>query len=245
MKERYLWKAAVLAAFLLILGGHATKAEAQLAVSPVRVDLSDDHNKDVIHLTNQEDTTKSFQVEMVAWSQTEQRSEVYSPTDEILAVPPLFSLQPGEEQIVRVGMMTDADPSVERSYRMFITELAAPQEEEVPSTGVNMRLRLGIPIFVAPPTLPHAKLDYFDFKHVGDQLFMHMRNRGNTHVRISEIQYLAPGTEEPEFAPVVIYILAGQTGYVPIVLPDDRREGKVTLVTDTLGNVEYELSTAL
>jgi fimbrial chaperone protein len=156
----------------------------------------------------------------------------------------LFTLEPGEDQIVRVGMLVDADPSIEKSYRMFITELAGPQEEETESTGVNMRLRLGVPVFIAPRALPNSKLDHIDSRQMENQLFMQMRNNGNTHVRISEIKFHAPGASEPKEEAAAIYVLAGQTAYIPVVLPNNRREGKVTLVTDTLGTVEYELSAA-
>lgn len=244
MKERYIGKAVLCTAFLLIFWGPLTTAEAQVAISPIRVDLSDDHTKDVIRISSQASSTMSYQVEIVSWSQSDERREIYEPTDEVLVVPPLFTLQPGEEQIVRVGMLTDADPSVERSYRMFITELAAPQEEKREVTGVNMRLRLGVPVFVAARALPSASLEHIGSKQMENQLFMQMHNSGNTHVRISEVQFHAPGAEEPQIESAAIYILAGQSGYVPIVLPDTRRAGKVTLVTDTLGNVEYELSAA-
>lgn len=244
MKERYLWKAVRSTAFLLIFWGHLATAVAQVAISPVRIDLSDDHNKDVIRISSQADSAISYQVEVVSWSQSEDRREIYTPTEEILAVPPLFTLQPGDEQIVRVGMLTDADPSVERSYRMFITELASPQEEQSAATGVNMRLRLGVPVFVTPNALPHATLDYFDSKQMGSQLFMQLRNSGNTHVRISEIRYQGSGMESPKIESAAIYVLAGQAAYVPIELSGSDRTGKVTLVTDTLGTVEYELLSA-
>jgi fimbrial chaperone protein len=244
MNERYLGKAVLGAAFLLIFWGLSSTAMAQVAISPVRVDLSDDHTKDVVRISSQTDKTVSYQVEIVAWSQTEERREIYTPTEDVLAVPPLFTLQPGEAQIVRVGMLTDADPSTEKAYRMFITELAAPQEEKAESTGVNMRLRLGVPVFVASRALPYATLDHVDSKQMGNQFFMQMRNSGNTHVRISEVQFHAPGISDPQVDAAAIYILAGQTGYVPVVLQDSTRAGKVVLVTDTLGTVEYELSAA-
>jgi fimbrial chaperone protein len=244
MIERYLWKAVLGTAFLLIFWGLPLTATAQVAISPVRVDLSDDHTKDVVRISSQAESTMSYQVEIVSWSQTEERREIYEPTEDVLVVPPLFTLEPGEEQIVRVGMLADADPSVERSYRMFITELAAPQEEKQEVTGVNMRLRLGVPVFVAARALPTASLEHIDSKQMENQLFMQMQNSGNTHVRISEVQFHAPGAEEPQIESAAIYILAGQSGYVPVVLPDSKREGRITLVTDTLGTVEYELSAA-
>ena len=244
MTERYIWKAVHSAAFLFI-SGLFSAASAQVAISPIRVDLGDDNDKDVILVTSQAATTRSYEVEVVAWTQTDDRREIYSPTEEILAVPPLFTLEPGDEQVVRIGMMSESDPSVEKSYRMFITELAPPQEEARESTGVNMRLRLGIPVFVAPKALPYATLDHTGSKQVDQQLFMRLENSGNTHVRISEIRYLAPGTEKPEVESVAIYILAGQAGYVPVSLPGDRPVGTVAVVTDTLGTVEYDLSASM
>ena len=244
MNERYRWKAVLCTAFLLVFGGCSISAEAQVSISPVRVDLSDQRSKTVVQISNQQDTTASYQVEVVAWSQTDTQREVYSPTEEIVAVPPLFTLQPGQEQIVRIGMLTEADPLVERSYRMFVTELASPQEQEQQTSGVNMRLRLGIPVFVAPNAPPNATLDHFDSEQVDGQLFMHLRNSGNTHVRISEVQYLGQGMVEPRTESAAIYILSGQTAYVPVELGDGDDKGKVTIVTDTLGSVEYELSAA-
>jgi fimbrial chaperone protein len=237
-------KAVLGTAFLLIFWVLPSAALAQVAISPVRIDLSDEHTKDVIRISSQADKTVSYQVEIVSWSQSDERREIYTPTEDVLAVPPLFTLQPGEEQIVRVGMLTDANPSTEQSYRMFITELAGPQEEVAETTGVNMRLRLGVPVFIAPRALPHATLEHIESRQMENQLFMQMRNSGNTHVRVSEVKYHAPGASEPSVEAAAIYVLAGQSAFVPVVLPDDRLEGKVTLVTDTLGIMEYELSAA-
>jgi hypothetical protein len=50
--------------------------------------------------------------------------------------------------------------------------------------------------------------------------------------------------EEPRTESAAIYILSGQTAYVPVELGDGDDKGKVTIVTDTLGSVEYELSAA-
>lgn len=241
MKERFVWKAVHCTAFLLIFGLFSVTAEAQISVSPVLVELSDEHTKDVIIVGNQQDKTASYQVEVVAWSQSEQRREIYSPTEDILAVPPLFTVEPGEQQTVRVGMLNDADTSREKSYRIFVTELANPDSES-PEVGVNMRLRIGIPVFVAPTAVPRAELNFVDANQMNNQLFMLMRNSGNTRVRVSEIQYRAPGADESSIESAAIYILAGQKGFVPVTLPDERRQGSVTLVTDTLGTLEYELS---
>lgn len=245
MKERYNWKAASVAAFLFIFGFDALDALASISVSPVRLNLSNVNTKDVVRVSNLEETTKSYQVEVVAWSQTDERREVYSPTEQLLAVPPLFSLKPGEDQLVRVGMLEDADENIERSYRMFITELAPAQSEENRVVGISMRLQIGIPVFVEPSKgMPNATLDYVESMQIGEQLFMRFRNNGNSHVKVTETHYSAPGSDNPVVTPAVLYVLPGQSGYLPIALPEGELTGTVTVVTDGLGSLEYELPIA-
>ena len=140
MNERSKGKAAITAAFLIFSVLLATTGYASLNISPLRVELSGDHDKDVIRITNQESSTKSYQVEVVSWSQTDEKREVYSPTEDILAVPPLFTMNPGEDQIIRVGLLTDPDSSTEQSYRLFITELAPPEEEKTESARLFVPL---------------------------------------------------------------------------------------------------------
>lgn len=242
MSERSPWKAVRRTAFLLISSTLFSAAHAQLAISPVRVDLGSDNTKDVIRVTSQAADARSYEVEVVAWSQQGDEREIYAPTEEVLAVPPLFTLEPGAEQIVRIGMVSGADPAVERAYRMFITELAPPQQEEREQTGVNVRVRLGIPVFVAPEAEQRAALALIDGQQSGETMRLRFKNAGNMHVRISEVRYLPPGAEKPEVEAAAVYILAGQGGSLPVTVPGARRGGTVTLVTDTLGDVEYDLS---
>lgn len=242
MSERSLWRAVRGTALLLITLTLFTPVHAQLAISPVRVDLGADNTKDVVRVTSQASDARSYQVEVVAWSQDGDEREVYAPTDEVLAVPPLFTLEAGAEQIVRIGMVSPSDPDVERAYRMFITELAPPQEETREQSGVNVRLRLGIPVFVASQAEQRAALALADAKLSGELLRLYLNNPGNTHVRISEVRYLPPGAQSPSVEPAAVYILAGQSGSVPVSVPDGGRDGTVTLATDTLGDVEYDLS---
>ena len=241
MTERYFGKTAVAAVFLFIFSSVDSTAFASISVSPVRIDLGTSHTKDVIRVSNQEQRQKSYQVEVVAWSQADGKPEVYAPTEAIIAVPPLFTLAPGEEQLVRVGMMTEADASEERTYRVFITEIASPQTEESPPSGVAMRLQIGVPVFVAPEAMPFSTFDLVESNSVDGKLFLKFRNSGNTHVKVSEVQYQPPGIGDAVVSPTATYVLAGQTGHLPVPSPDGRAVGKVTLVTDSLGTLEYEL----
>jgi fimbrial chaperone protein len=241
MTERYLGKAAIVAALLFLLLNASSNAYASISVSPVRLDLGANHDKDVIRVSNQEGRQKSYQVEVVAWSQSDGEPEVYAPTEALLAVPPLFTLKPGEDQLVRVGMLEPADPAMEKTYRVFITELEPPQPETASSSGISMRLQIGVPVFVAPESAPHATFDMVDFESMGDKLYVRFGNSGNTHVKVSEVRYQSPGLEDEVVTPLAAYVLPGQTGLLPVPAPGGRPVGKVTVVTDTLGVLEYEL----
>jgi fimbrial chaperone protein len=245
MKERFIKKAAILAAFFSIFGAYASLAVAALDVSPVRVNLAKDNDKGTVRVSNHDETEKSYQVEIVAWTQTDERREIYEPTEELIAVPPLFTLQPGEHQVVRVGLISEPDKQTERAYRMFITELVPPQTGRANGVSINMRLQIGIPVFVAPTEgLPIASLDFVDSMQIDNQLFMKFRNNGNQHVKITQIQHSRPGMAEKSVTPISFYVLPGKAGYVPVALPDGKPVGNVSLVTDTVGTLEYELPLA-
>lgn len=243
MSKRQPGKAAFFAAFLLIVSYNlvSVTASAAIDVSPVRVDLDNDHSKDVVRIHNLEETVKSYEVEIVTWTQDGTRTEIYAPTDELVAVPPLFTLNPGEEQLVRLGMVGPADALTERTYRMFITELAQPRQSDDDDTGVNMRLRIGIPVFVAPSASAFATLHFVDSTRIDGQLYLKYRNAGNMHIKVSSVTLRAPQLDEPLTTPVSVYVHAGQVGYVPVDLPENISRADVSIATDSLGTVEHEL----
>lgn len=217
-------------------------ALASISVSPVRLDLDASHDKDVIRVTNQEDRQKSYQVEVVAWSQNADDAEVYTPTEAILAVPPLFTLQPGEEQLVRVGLMQAPDAPREQAYRVFITEIAPPNPEESAGAGITMRLQIGVPLFVAPAGISRASFDLVGTENVDGKLYARFRNSGNMHVKVSEVRYQSPGIEQEITEPAATYVHAGQSGLLAVPARDGRAVGTLTVVTDSLGTLEYDLA---
>ena len=244
MTERCIPKAAIIAAFLFLSSGWSAIAVASVDISPVRLDLSNDRNKDTIRFGNGGDETKSYQVDVVNWSQSEGKSDEYTPSDDLLVVPPIFTLEPGEQQVVRIGLMRSADPDTELTYRIFFTELAPAQPDSATTSGVTMRLRLGIPVFVAPNTDSAPNLELVGSQRDRDEMFMRFRNTGKVHVKVNEVQYEAPGLADKTVTPAVFYVLPGQTASLPVSLPHGNAVGKVTLITDTAGKLEYDLQSS-
>ena len=238
--ERNARKAAVFAAFLFLLGTSAA-ALASVNVSPVLLEMSDSRDRDVVRVTNSSGAAKSFEVNAVAWSQSGQEREIYSETDELLAVPPLFTLQPGQTQVVRIGLMRPADATTELAYRVFFTELAPPETSD-DTSGVNMRLRFGIPVFVAPTAPAQSAVELVKSATAGNQTAVQLRNNGNVRVKVIEIRYLASPDSAPEVTPTVFYLHPGTSGFLPVDIPGENATGTLELVTDTAGVLKYVLA---
>ncbi|MDJ0813868.1 MAG: fimbria/pilus periplasmic chaperone [Woeseiaceae bacterium] len=238
--ERNARKAAFFAAFLLLLGTSAA-ALASVNVSPVLLEMSESKDKDVVRVTNSSGVAKSFEVNAVTWTQSDQEREIYSATDDVLAVPPLFTLQPGQTQVVRIGLMRPVDETTELAYRVFFTELAPPETSDE-NNGVNMRLRFGIPVFVAPLAPAHSAVQLVQLATLGNQTAVQLRNSGNVRVKVMEIRYLPSPESAPEVTPAVFYLHPGMTGYLPVDIPGANATGTLELVTDTAGVLKYVLA---
>ena len=185
---------------------------------------------------------KSFQVDVVAWSQNDEEREIYTPTDELLAVPPLFTLKPGEQQVVRIGLMRAADPEKELSYRVFFTELEPPEIEEQTVSSVNIRLRFGVPVFVAPLAPAAPGVEFIGLQTIDGHRFMELRNTGNVRVKVNEVHYQSPTSLDKEVSQAVFYLHPGMKGFLPLETGDQTPGGTVRLVTDTAGTLEYVLA---
>ena len=110
---------AALIAFALI----ASSARASgLNVTPIQLRLSPQTTKAMLTLRNDGPETVRYQVSASSWNQTSRGELQLAPTSEVLFFPALFTLKPGEERNVRVGVGTPFG-LVEKTYRVFVEEL--------------------------------------------------------------------------------------------------------------------------
>ena len=116
-------------------------------IAPIRAELSPNHRTDVLTLTNAEDQPVVVQVRVVAWSQ-QNGEERLDDTRELLATPPVLQIPAGRDQIVRVALRREADQSRELTYRVIFEEV--PQAAPANFNGLQVALRLSVPVFVAP-----------------------------------------------------------------------------------------------
>lgn len=198
-----------------LLGGAAVAGAFQ--ISPIRITLSTKAPIAVLTVRNQSAETSVMQLKAMAWTQSE-KDDIYTPTNDVLATPPIFSLPPGGTQIIRVGIRRKAHAQRELAYRLFLQEV--PVTASAAKGGdVKVALRFGIPVFVAPANQKSSQpvLDWRVLTLAPAALRIEAVNRGAVHVQISGI-----GIHAPDGGP----LLAAYRG-MDYVLPYQRRHWQV------------------
>ena len=125
-----------------------------------------------------------MQMEISRWTQPENQDHL-EPTQDLLATPPIFSLEPGQSQIVRIGLRRPPDRQRELAYRLFAQELPEPTPEGF--IGLQMVLRLSIPVFVAPAApAPEPSIDWHATISTDEKLMLTARNPGDRRAYVTE-----------------------------------------------------------
>ena len=195
---------------LLVVSGRVMAGSFK--VQPVRVDLSPSQAMAVLHVTNESSSSTVVQVNIKAWSQSDGR-DVFAPTRDVLATPPIFTIPAGGEQIVRVGLMAPPKADREETYRIFLSQV--PPKPRPGLRGLQFALRISIPIFVMP-TVRKAKKPEPDLrwscKALGRNTFkVSVDNIGTAHDRLWGVTVSGSGRGSAAYKPDMGngYLLAG------------------------------------
>jgi fimbrial chaperone protein len=186
-------------------------------VNPVRATLTSNQSVQSLVVHNNGTEPSVVQVETVSWTQQDGK-DIYGPTREILATPPIFTVPPGGSQVVRVGLRRGIDPQRELTYRLFLQEVPSAAQAEL--KGLQVVLRVGIPVFVVPDARTAPALRWRVGRTVDGTLKVSATNNGNAHVQVAKLTLTQPESADPVFTQgVATYVLPGQTRDWVVKLP--------------------------
>ena len=180
-------------------------AAASLEVNPVRLTLSAAQPVAAITVRNAGTQAAILHLQLMAWSQSG-ATDHYASTRELLVTPPIFTLQAGATQTVRVGLRRAVDSERELAYRLYLQEI--PDAKQVDGAGLRIALRIGVPVFV-PPTSVASPLLRWRAHRDADAIVLHAQNTGGLHARILSLKFSSDSVTLTE-APAA-YVLAGQS----------------------------------
>jgi fimbrial chaperone protein len=209
---------------VLLAAGCMAAQAANFIVSPVRAELSPGQSSAALTVTNEtSDEPVVVELRAIAWSQKD-GEDIYTPTTELIATPPIFHVAPGGSQVVRVALRRPPASDRETAYRLILREVPPPPKPGF--AGIQIALEMSLPVFAKPraPTAP--ALQWKLESQPGGAIGLSVHNQGSAHAQIADLKLLAPGIEQPvgtfsQFA----YILPGETRHLPIergqgVLPE-------------------------
>ena len=153
-------------------------------VIPVKLEMGPDTKTGVLRVINQSDQALTIQVTSKVWTQPDGSTEDrYEDTRDIVLFPPLFTLKPGQEQVLRIGYRGPAGREQERAYRVFLEELPV---EAPGATVLRLALRIGVPVFVQPPEAT-AQFKAQPLPVTQSIAGVAVTNAGNRHIIVGDI----------------------------------------------------------
>ena len=196
-------------AFLMALTGLAAAlpaAAGSFSISPIRIELGPRIRTEALTVRNQSADSAVVQAQVYAWSQSDGQ-DVLTETRDVLVTPPVFTLTGSGEQIVRVAVRRPADAKREQTYRLILQEVQpnAPRT----STGLQVALRLSLPIFVAPQASAKPQLQWTAAWESDGSLQVTARNQGDAHIQIIDFEVTAKDSPASLKNSVVKYVLPG------------------------------------
>jgi len=176
------------------------------SVAPTRVELSSSARTAVVTLRNAAPEPLTVQVSVVGWSQ-QTGEDTYPATRDLLATPPVLKLEPDEERVVRIALRREADPNQDLPYRVFFEEVPPPPREGF--NGVNVALRVGVPIFVRSTARTRTDLRWEVHAAADGKLRVEAINQGTAHIQITGFELTRDGAaaEAPSRVNVSKYVL--------------------------------------
>lgn len=234
--------AATVTAWMLMLAAAGTAAAGTFSIAPVRVELSGAQRTAVLTVHNDDAAALVVQVSTLNWAQAA-GEEVYGVTRELLATPPVFTLPPNGEQIVRVALRRDPDAARELDYRLLLAEVPQPVDKSF--TGLRVALRLSIPVFVKAVSPAPAALAWRAQWQADGQLAVSASNAGQAHVQVSDFTLRFAGSEATARGVVSRYVLPGSTVTWEIAPPTGVAQGSAMTIHGASDQGDFQADVAL
>jgi fimbrial chaperone protein len=197
--------AALLAAAAFSAGVPGSALAGSLSVDPIRLEISQGRRTATLRVRNQEQAPVTIRAYALTWTQVDGEDR-YEDSSAVIVSPPIFTIPAGGTQLIRVGLRTaSSDP---RAYRLMVEEV--PQAS--PGGGVQVALRLNLPLFSMMNAGPAAELGWAASRGADGRWTVEAVNNGSNYVRV-----------EPAAAEAATGVDFDNGANLGVVLPRSRR----------------------
>jgi fimbrial chaperone protein len=186
-------------AFAFFLASLASGQAASLRVSPILIEGT---SNATVTLKNQEARPINAQVRVFRWSQKDGGDELV-PTGDVVASPPILSIAPNADYVVRLQHLSASLSAPEESYRVVVDELPNPNRQR--NGTIEIVLRYIVPAFFGSPDASQPRLRWTMQERGGRRLIV-AENSGDKRIQISNLGFSSGGK--------TLIVQKGLAGYV-------------------------------
>jgi len=202
------------------------------------VTLRSDGGAQTIKVKNPSEEPIDMRLQLFSWEDSANLAAL-KPTDDLLAMPPIFQVEAGGEQVVRIVLRRPLDTKVERSYRIVIGEVPSEVKSE---EGLGFNLSVSIPLFVGSED--GTAVAEWAIENDGDRPHLVLANGGNSYLKFGRITLIDDHADkEVLFELDGGYVLGGDRRSWPIAAEIAQLKGTITVKTESnIGPIETMIS---
>ena len=199
---------------LLTLWSYAVQA-ADVTLMPVTVKLDRMNDRATVQIVNNGQEPVLMQAEAIAWLRVG-GIDVDGPTSDLIVNPPVFTIQPGQTQVLRLGVRRNQALAQEGTYRVVLREVPLPRPADALNIAGSVRVHvaLRVPVYVAPAEVRRSE-QWRVRRADNGELLAEVSNTGNVHLKVGELQL--QGESGQALAQVV------QRGAHSVIFPGEQR----------------------
>ncbi|WP_420382851.1 molecular chaperone [Novosphingobium sp.] len=198
-----------------------------LQVDPVSVTITGRSGS--LFLSNLGDTPLQSQIRVYQWAQ-DGRSDVLSPTDGLLASPPMAAIETNGRQLVR---LVAANPKTcEDAYRLSVDEVPPiTPAGTAPGAGLHYVLHYSLPVFVTARGCARIRPELgWHLVRQDKGVALIVSNQGAMHAQLAGVRLVTTTGVQIELTPGLLgYVLPGQTRTFTFPVVPDTLAGAITL----------------
>ena len=194
----------------LILGAAfgVPASAGSLKVNPVHINLPAGSQAVSLKMTNGDAAPASVRVTTFGWTQVDGR-DVYTPTNNVIVSPPIFTIPAGKTQLVRIGLRSRGSAG---AYRVIFEEI--PVQRPV-GGQIQVTLKLNLPLYLLPPGGGKSDVSWKAWRDGKGEMVVEGRNRGSLHSQVSQLSAQLPAGAR---------LLSNDMG---VLLPESARQWKI------------------
>ena len=168
-------------------------------ITPVIIDVPLD-GRAIVTVRNDSAREALYHISVFDWRVVD-GADQFSPTQDFIASPPLFTLAPSGSQIVRLGYRDAVRPSVEQAYRLVLAEVPRPGDASNGGGVVDFAIQYLLPVFVAPTSHRTTPSLVWSLHTQDDAITLRADNLSTTRIALNQVGLISqPGAAPaPEF----------------------------------------------